>query len=239
MKKTFLLISIFVIATTLAYSLAPVTVVLNNDGDNLTVRLNDYSSGNPVQVGDKAVYTIPAVTPNGSGMTNFVVGEGDPDWGNIPPSAVNSSVLLDIYDNNVLIGQFRLDRLIELTARTEKVPKLRVAKITVDSAATFEQQVEIKGSLVLSSGFFDDYLNPIGSLTTNIMIYNGFNQTVNLTEADFNILLTNGTTYTIVNNSVATTVSITLNNGDTASINTYQSTTIIKLGNALFFVSKP
>lgn len=37
-------------STTLAYSLAPVTVVLNNDGDNLTVRFSDYTNGTPIPI---------------------------------------------------------------------------------------------------------------------------------------------------------------------------------------------
>lgn len=237
MKKTFLLISLFLITATLAYSLAPVTVVLNNDGDNLTVRLNDYTSGSPVQVGNQAEYTIPSVTPNGSGMSSFVVGEGDIDWGNIPPASINNSVILDVYDNSVLIAQFRLDRLIEITARSERVPIVRVAKITVDSAATFEQQVEIKGPLVLSSGYFDQGTNQLSSLVTNIMIFTGNGTSV--VEADFSNLLANGTTYTIVNQSIYGSLGITLDSGGPINLAINQSATIIKLGNALYFVSTP
>lgn len=236
MKKTFLLISLFLITATLAYSLAPVTVVLNNDGDNLTVRLNDYTSGSPVQVGNQAEYTIPSVTPNGSGMSSFVVGEGDIDWGNIPPASINNSVILDVYDNSVLIAQFRLDRLIEITARSERVPRVRVAKITVDSAATFEQQVEIKGPLVLSSGTFINAVE-LDTLTTNIMIFTGNGTSV--VEADFSNLLANGTTYTIVNQSIYGSLGITLDSGGPINLAINQSATIIKVGNKLYFVAKP
>ena len=231
--------SLFVIATTLAYSLAPVTCVLKNDGDHITVKLRDYSSGLPVQVGDSASRTIPTITPNGSGISTFILGEGDPDWGNIPPSAVNSKVLVEIYDNGSLIRQTRLDDLIERAAINEKATKLRVAKFTADSAATFEQQVEIKGPLVRSSSNFTDSLS-FTSIVSNIMIYTGYNQLLNITESDFNPQLTNGTTYTIVNNNINLNVlNILLDNGDNVSLNTYDSTTIIKLGNALYFVSKP
>lgn len=66
-------------STTLAYSLAPVTVVLNNDGDNLTVRFSDYTNGTPIPIDSGGGRTIPTQTPNASGVCSFVVGEGDPD----------------------------------------------------------------------------------------------------------------------------------------------------------------
>lgn len=238
MKRIFLLISLFVIATTLAYSLAPVTVVLNNDGDNLTAQLNDYSNGNPVPVNSIGLLTIPTITPNGSGVSSFVVGQGEEDWGNIPPSAVNSSVILDIYDNGVLTAQFRLDQLIERTARTERLPiRVRVGEIKADSAATFEQQVEIKGPLVLSIGTFSSSFE-LDTLKTNIMSYTGYS-TLTVTEnSQFGPPLTNGATYTIVNNGGGT-LGINLIYGGNASLSVGQSASIVKVNNYLYFVSKP
>lgn len=250
MKNLFIYISLLIAATTLAYSLAPVTVVLNNDGDNVTAKLNDYSSGSPVQVGDKAEYTIPTLTENGSGFSSFVVGEGDPDWGGIAKGSVNSNVVLDIYKAGTLIAQFRLDQLIETTARTERLPstvsigkELTVAgEIKVDSTATFAQKVEVKGQLNvtgvlrLASNKFKTR-NKLGDIESNIMIFNG-TSSIAIVESDFSNKLVNGASYTIINNG-GDSFSIELDNGGLYYIYQNQVVTIIKIGGVFYYVATP
>lgn len=250
MKNLFIYISLLIAATTLAYSLAPVTVVLNNDGDNLTAQLNDYSSGSAVPVENIGAITIPSTTPNGSGYVSFVVGEGDPDWGNIPKTSVNSNVILDILDNGTLVAQFRLDQLIETTARTERLPsnvtigkKLRIeGEIKVDSTATFEKEVEVKGKLkvtgvlVQASNTFSDSTE-VGNITSNIMIFIGDNYT-GLQESSFSEDLVDGATYTIINKG-GDSLTISLDNEGFVYLNPNQAATIIKIGGVLYIVSQP
>lgn len=253
MKNLFIYISLLIAATTLGYSLAPVTVVLNNDGDNLTAQLNDYTTGSAVAVDGIGAITIPTVTANGSGYSTFVVGEGDVDWGDILSTSVNSNVILDIYDGDELVAQFRLDELQEVTARTERLPsrvtvgkELKVeGEIKVDSTATFEQEVEVKGRLrvtgvfVQASNTFSDSTD-LSDVTSNIMIFVGSSETI-IEDENFSEDLVNGATYTIIHNGTGQNYpSLTLNleNGY-ANIYQNQAVTIIKIDDAFYIVSRP
>lgn len=214
-------------STTLAYSLAPVTVVLNNDGDNLTVRFSDYTNGTPIPIDSGGGRTIPTQTPNASGVCSFVVGEGDPDWGGISSTKVNSNVILDIYDGTTLVAQFRLDELIETTARTEQLPsnviignELKVEgeskfvgdatfkgetkfeePATFDDEAKFKGQVTVNGVLKLNSNEFSD-AEGLGEIESNIMVYVGEGED-DFEESDFSNNLVNGATQTTYSRSSA------------------------------------
>lgn len=241
MKNLLTYLSLLITATTIAYSLAPVTVVLRNDGNDLTVKLNNYSSGTAAQVGTVASRTIPSVTPNGSGYSSFVVGASEAAWDNISVDSVNSNVILDVYDNNVLIAQFRLDQLMETTARNEKLPANLVVddKLTVGGdlqvvgKAVFQQDVEVKGQLALSSSTFSN-AGDLQYIQTNIMVYDNFlPQTV--TEDDFSPFLLDGATYTILNKTSAP-LTINLSNGTTAVLYDRNSAVILKLNGELNFI---
>jgi|APTNR8051073442_1049403.scaffolds.fasta_scaffold02223_6 hypothetical protein len=256
MKNLFIYISLLIAATTLGYSLAPVTVVLNNDGDNLTAQLNDYTSGSPVAVDGIGAITVPTVTANGSGYSSFVVGEGDPDWGDITSSKVNSNVILDIFDDGTLVAQFRLDELIEVTARNERLPsnvvigeELKVegeAKFDGDATfngestfkekSTFDGQVTITSVLTLASNEFTD-TEELGDITSNIMVFVGETD-IDIEESNFSSDLVNGATYTIVNNG-DDYFTIELDNGGMYYIYENQVVTIIKIGGKLYYVSTP
>lgn len=262
MKNLFIYISLLIAATTLGYSLAPVTVVLNNDGDNITAQLNDYSSGSPVAVDGIGAITVPTVTANGSGYSSFVVGEGDPDWGDILSTKVNSNVILDIYDNGTLVAQFRLDELQEQTARTEQLPsnviignELKVEgdatfkgentfkgvttfkkQTTFEKDSKFEGQVTVTGVLKLKSNEFSD-ANGLGDIETNIMVFVGEDY-LEIYEDDFSNNLVNGATYTIVNNGSAT-LYIELDNGSNLYIYTNQVIQLIRIGGNLYFAGSP
>jgi hypothetical protein len=247
MKNLFIYISLLIAATTLAYSLAPVTVVLNNDGDNVTAKLNDYSSGSPVQVGGTAEYNIPTLTDNGSGYSSFVMGQGEEDWGNIPKSKVNSNVILDVYKAGTLIAQFRLDQLIEVSARTERLPsnvnisqELNVAgESTFQANSEFKGQVKVTGVLVQASNEFKTR-NQLGEIESNIMIFTGKND-LTINDNHFSSNLVNGATYTIINKGGGQdfpSLTIELDNGY-AYLSQNQAATIIKIGGKLFIVSQP
>ncbi|MFA7325741.1 MAG: hypothetical protein WC121_03690 [Candidatus Kapaibacterium sp.] len=259
MKNLFIYITLLITATTLGYSLAPVTVVLNNDGDNITAQLNDYSTGSAVPVGNIGAITVPTITPNGSGYSSFVVGEGDPDWGSISSTKVNSNVILDVYDGTTLVAQFRLDELQEITARNERLPsdvtvgdELKVeggstfegdatfeGEATFEGGTTFEGQLEVTGVFVQASNEFTDSVE-IGDITSNIMIFVG-DEDVVIEDESFSADLVNGATYTIINNGTGQnnpSLSFDLDNGY-AWISRYQAVTIIKLGGKLYIVSQP
>ncbi|PKL78387.1 MAG: hypothetical protein CVV25_11760 [Ignavibacteriae bacterium HGW-Ignavibacteriae-4] len=266
MKNLFIYISLLIAATTLGYSLAPVTVVLNNDGDNITAQLNDYSSGSPVAVDGIDAIIVPTVTANGSGYSSFVVGEGDPDWGDILSTKVNSNVILDIYDNGTLVAQFRLDELQEQTARTEQLPsnviignELKVEgdatfkgentfkgvttfkkQTTFEKDSKFEGQVTVTGVLKLKSNEFSDSVD-IGDIETNIMVFVGGSD-VDIEESSFSNNLVNGATYTLVNNGTGQNdpyFSIDLDNGDYVRVYPNQVVTLIRIGGNLYIVSRP
>ncbi|MFA7325742.1 MAG: hypothetical protein WC121_03695 [Candidatus Kapaibacterium sp.] len=221
MKRILIFISLLVAATSLAYSLAPVTVVLNNDGDNLTVRFSDYTNGTPIPIDSGGVRTIPTQTPNASGTCSFVVGEGDPDWGNIPPSRVNSYVLIEVFDNGSLVAQFRLDELIQDAAQNEHLPS----------------GVELGGPIVYADGtFYDQY--SLANLTSNIMVYTGYGSSI--VEADFSSSLVNRSQYTIINSGTGQ-LDIQLNSrpAPPVTVPVGQTVTLIRLNNNLYFITLP
>ncbi len=267
MKNLFIYISLLIAATTLGYSLAPVTVVLNNDGDNLTAQLNDYTSGSPVAVDSIDAITVPTVTANGSGYSSFVVGEGDPDWGDIASTRVNSNVILDIFDNGTLVAQFRLDELIEVTARSEKLPsdvvigdELKVeGDLIVDSTATFKGETTFEGDATFEGeSTFEEDATFDGQVTVTSVLKLASNEfsdltglggitsnimvfvgdtTINIDESDFSGDLVNGATYTIVNEGTDY-FTIELDNGSYIYVSENQVVTLIRIGGSLYLVAQ-
>ncbi len=111
--------------------------------------------------------------------------------------------------------------------------------MNVDSTATFEQKVEVKGVFVQSSNEFSD-AEELGDITTNVMIYVGgtdYNSYLEIEEEDFSDDLQNGATYTIVHNGEGE-LAIDLDNGY-ASIYKNQTVTLIKIDDVLNIVSQP
>jgi len=169
MKNLLIAFAVFITATMASYSLSPIIVVTNhNSGANLNVKVENAIGG--------AAYseTITGVTPNGSGLLIFIVGKGSTDWTNIPESSVTTAHTVDVYDGTTLIAQYRLDYLIDASARAGLVG----GDLVVSGETTFEGDVIVKGNTIfqgmfgLSSGTFED-LTELGNLETNIMIYEG------------------------------------------------------------------
>jgi hypothetical protein len=177
MKKLLLLIAVAIASTTLAYSLSPIVAVVNySNGNNISVTVTEGSG--------PAIYTenIDPVTPNSSGLLVFPVGVGSTDWTNINESTVNTSHVLNVLDNGTLIAQFRLDYLIEVSARSGLI----------------SSELRVKGNFSLNSEEFTD-ATELGAITSNIMVYTG-NSYQSFDTEDLNANLPNNALYYIVNN---------------------------------------
>ena len=178
MKKLLLLIAVAITSTTLAYSLSPIVAVVNfSDGQNLSVSVTSGSG--------PAIYTenIDPINPNSSGLLVFPVGVGSTDWTNIDESTVTTSHVLNVMDNGTVIAQFRLDGLIEASARSGLV----------------SSELRVKGNFSLNSEEFTDG-EELGDITSNIMVYTGdFPDDDYFDATDLNSNLPDNALYYIVN----------------------------------------
>jgi hypothetical protein len=122
MKKNILLIITVFLLYVSSSALEPVRIGLNYPtGASFKVELNDYTDpNNPIKK-----YPLPAkpdfektLTPNTSGVVSFVVGEGDPDWGGIAPTAINPNVIVDVIVSGNLVAQYNLLDMITTQAST-------------------------------------------------------------------------------------------------------------------------
>ena len=122
MKKIILLLTTAMLLYVSSSALEPVRIGLNYPtGAAFRVQLRDYSNpASPVQIFPLLPNTffVRNLTPNSSGVVSFVVGEGDPDWGGILPSNVNSNVVIDVKVGPNLVAQFNLLDMITNQATT-------------------------------------------------------------------------------------------------------------------------
>lgn len=226
MKKIlYVLVALFAINSLLT-ALAPVTVVVRDDGSNLSVKLVNTRSGVEYYSGE-----VDEASENGSGYATFVIGEGDPDWGDVPKSiATNASVVLNIYNNGILIEQQRIDKLVQESARSAQLPSnVNVSNnfsaggniqaggnlvvkdtLIVEGPSNFGGNVEVTGNInvggvltyssATASGneFTDDV--DVEEVIANILIYvGGTDTTVTINaENDLNPNLPNNATYTFI-----------------------------------------
>ncbi|MFN3195806.1 MAG: hypothetical protein ACE364_07660 [Chlorobiota bacterium] len=177
MKKLLLLIAVAIASTTLAYSLSPIVAVVNySDGDNISVTVTEGS--NP------SIYSenIDPVTPNSSGLLVFPVGVGSTDWTNINEASVTTSHVLNVFDDGTLIAQFRLDYLVEVSARSGLIGS----------------ELRVKGNFSLNSEEFTN-ATELGDITSNIMVYTGDDDDYFEVD-DLNPNLPDNALYYIVNN---------------------------------------
>lgn len=177
MKNIVLTTIIAIASSTLAFSLSPIVAVVNfSDGQNLSVSVTSGSG--------QAIYTenIDPITPSSSGLLVFPVGVGSTDWTNINEASVTTSHVLNVMDNGTIIAQFRLDGLIEASARSGLI----------------SSELRVKGNFSLNSEEFTDD-EELGDITSNIMIYTG--ETFEFFDnSDLNPNLPDNALYYIVNN---------------------------------------
>lgn len=196
MKNLLIAFAVFITATMASFSLSPIIVVTShNSGENLNIRVENTLEG------EAYTETITGVTPNGSGLLIFIVGKGDQDWAGISESSITTAHTVDVYDGSTLIAQYRLDYLIDVSARAGLIG----GDLTVSGNTTFEGDVTVDGDNIINGTFgmesstFDN-LTELGNLTTNIMIYTGEDDLF-LSPNDLNPDLLDNSHYYIVNGS--------------------------------------
>lgn len=185
MKNILIIIALAIASTTMAYSLSPISAVVNFDsGENISVSVTNGSG--------PAIYTedIEEMSPNSSGLLLFPVGVGSTAWDEIDEASVTTSHVLNVMDNGTIIAQFRLDYLVDVSARSGLISsELRVKGDTY-----------IDGTLALSVGEFET-LAEFSALTTNIMAFTGGGDIYDIEKDDINTDLLNNGVYYIVNAS--------------------------------------
>lgn len=197
MKNLLIALVAFVTATVSAFSLSPIIVVTNhNSGANLNIKVENVLSGEAYSE------TITGITPNSSGLLIFIVGKGSQDWAGISESSVTTAQTVDVYDGTTLIAQYRLDYLVDASARAGLIGgDLKVAgNTTFEGDVTVEGKTIINGTLGMESSTFTTR-ETLGELTTNIMIYTGDGDEVYFSLEDLNENLMDNSHYYIVNNS--------------------------------------
>lgn len=122
MKKIILLFTTVFLLYMSSTALEPVRIGLNYPtGASFVVELNDYTDpNNPVKkypLAGKPDF-VKTLSPNTSGVVSFVVGEGDPDWGGIAPTAINPNVIVDVIVSGNLVAQYNLLDMITTQAST-------------------------------------------------------------------------------------------------------------------------
>ncbi len=121
MKKIILLLTTAMLLYVSSSALEPIRIGLNYPtGATFRVQLKDYTDpGNPIQKYPLAGNQFnKALIPNSSGVVSFVVGEGDPDWGNLTAASINSNYIVDVRVGPNLIAQFNLLEVITTQAST-------------------------------------------------------------------------------------------------------------------------
>ncbi len=116
MKKViFAVVAVLFVAIS-TKALEPVRIGLNypNPSGSLTVQLVDIATDTVV-----TSQTISGIEANNSGLVSLVVGENDPEWGNLPASLTsNSSIMVRVLDGGVFIKQFVFRDLVATQAST-------------------------------------------------------------------------------------------------------------------------
>lgn len=113
MKKFILMFSVALLALSTTSALEPIKLAILKTGTatDVQVILNDYTGGTATP---KYTGPVASLSPNGSGVIIIGVANNTAttDWTDILPTSVNSYYILDIYVNQVLYAQYRLDQLI-------------------------------------------------------------------------------------------------------------------------------
>ncbi|PKL79401.1 MAG: hypothetical protein CVV25_08125 [Ignavibacteriae bacterium HGW-Ignavibacteriae-4] len=117
MKSILLSLALCVFAFSSALSLEPLNVAIINTNagpHNLTVELNNYTTGSAVNVYSE---TFNGLTPNSSGVISFTLGIGSAPWTGITSATVGTYHIIDVKIGGNLYAQYRIDELIRLQAQ--------------------------------------------------------------------------------------------------------------------------
>ena len=118
-KLIFAFLALFMISQ-VAMSLAPVTVVVRDDGMNLSAKLINTNTGEELYSAD---IDEDDVVVNGSGYSTFIIGEDDPDWGDLASGLVDSTnIIIRILNNNDILEDQRFDGVALQSAQSSQSP---------------------------------------------------------------------------------------------------------------------
>ncbi|MFA7325780.1 MAG: hypothetical protein WC121_03890 [Candidatus Kapaibacterium sp.] len=176
MKKIFFLAISLIAFSLTANALEPVGIVFPYTGEtaNITCELIDYGN----EGGIEPIFTqeLGELTPNSSGILYFMLGKDNENWSDITASSVSSYYVVNVKIGEDIKAQFRLDELINLSAR-----------------------IPASSSNALTDGEFTN-AEELGELTNNIFVYTGEGD-IDLDKNDLNENLPENATYMIVNKS--------------------------------------
>lgn len=110
MKKLLITTIVLVLCVASTKALEPIKVAILYQGTgtpSVEAKIKDYES-------NQLIYNeiFGSLAPNTSGIITFTLGISNVNWKNITIQEVNSYTVIDIYLNNVLYAQYRLDQLI-------------------------------------------------------------------------------------------------------------------------------
>jgi hypothetical protein len=215
MKKIFLLaISLLVVSFT-AKALEPIGIVFpyTSESANITCELIDYGA----EGGIEPIYTqeLGELTPNSSGIIYFMLGKDDENWNEIAASSISTYYVVNLKVDNVIKAQYRLDELINLSART---PSSSSSSLTSSEFTSTEE---------------------LGDLLTNIFVYTGEGN-IDLDKNNFNENLPGNATYMIANSSDDDSdINFLFPPESTVIIKPREYIILLKVGNNYYFQLKP
>ena len=198
MKKIFLLaISLLVVSFT-AKALEPVGIVFpyTSESANITCELIDYGA----EGGMEPIYTqeLGELTPN-----------------EIAASSISTYYVVNLKVDNVIKAQYRLDELINLSART---PSSSSSSLTSSEFTSTEE---------------------LGDLLTNIFVYTGEGN-IDLDKNNFNENLPGNATYMLANSSDDDSdINFLFPPESTVTIKPREYIILLKVGNNYYFQLKP
>lgn len=110
MKKLLITTIVLVLCFANSKALEPIKVAILYQGTaspSVEAKIKDYES-------NQLIYNeiFGSLAPNSSGIITFTLGISNVNWKNITIQEVNSYTVIDIYLNNILYAQYRLDQLI-------------------------------------------------------------------------------------------------------------------------------
>lgn len=216
-KLIFAFLALFAISQ-VALSLAPVTVVVRDDGMNLSVQLINTSN-------DEVLYSEDIdednVTTNGSGYATFIIGEDDPDWGSLSSNlADNTNIVVRIKNSGSTLEDQRFDEVATTSARSAQSPgNFNVGEdlgvggdmgvggdFTVEGDGSFDGNFMVGGIFsyytpeIPENEFEDESAGEVGAILNNIFVFiDGADDDIQVdADDDLNSGLPDNATYTFI-----------------------------------------
>lgn len=195
-----------------AQALEPITVVFpNSNNAEITCELVDYENTGEVET----IYSknLGELKVNSSGIILFTIGANDENWENISASDVTSYYIVNLKIDGNVKAQFRLDELINASART--------ANFSSFTSSEFEDSDEL------------------GDLTSNIVVYTGEGD-IELDKNNFSDDIPNNSLVIVVNNSSDdSNIDFLFPPENTVTVRPREFITLLKVGGNFYFQLQP